>query len=61
MTLYTGFDLHSNNNYLGIIDNDGKRIFKRKLRNQPAQILNTLDPYQHDIAGIVIESTYNWY
>lgn len=61
MTLYTGFDLHSNNNYLGIIDNYGKRIFKKKLHNQPEQILNTLNPYQHDIAGIVVESTYNWY
>lgn len=61
MVLYTGFDLHSNNNYLGIVDSQGKRIFKRKLRNHPEQILNTLSPYQNEIAGIVVESTYNWY
>lgn len=61
MALYTGFDLHSNNNYLGIIDSQGKRTFKRKLRNHPEQILNTLSPYQNEIAGIVVESTYNWY
>lgn len=61
MALYTGFDLHSNNNYLGIIDHEGKRIFRRKLHNHPEQILETLHPFQKDIAGIVVESTYNWY
>ena len=35
MALYTGFDLHSNNNYVGIVDYEGKRIYRRKLRNQP--------------------------
>ena len=25
MELYTGFDLHANNSYVGIIDADGKR------------------------------------
>jgi hypothetical protein len=35
MGLYTGFDLHSSNTYVGIIDEDGKRIWKKKLRNNP--------------------------
>lgn len=61
MALYTGFDLHSNNNYLGIIDHEGKRIFRRKLHNHPEQILEALQPFQKDVAGIVVESTYNWY
>lgn len=61
MALYTGFDLHSNNNYVGIVDYEGKRIYRRKLRNQPEQILQALYPFQKDIAGIVVESTYNWY
>ncbi len=61
MALYTGFDLHSNNNYLGIIDHEGKRIYRRKLRNNPEEILKTLNPFQKDIVGIVVESTYNWY
>jgi transposase len=61
MALYTGFDLHSNNNYLGIIDHEGKRIFRKKLLNHPEQILETLNPFQRDIVGIVVESTYNWY
>lgn len=61
MRLYTAFDLHSNNSYLGIIDENGKRAFKKKLSNDPAVIIEALKPFQRDIAGIVIESTYNWY
>lgn len=61
MRLYTAFDLHSNNSYLGIIDENGKRVFKRKLSNDPAAIVEALNPFRDDIAGIAVESTYNWY
>ncbi len=61
MRLYTGIDLHSSNSYVAIIDETGKRIFKKKLQNDPEQILSALDPYKNEITGIVIESTYNWY
>jgi len=33
MALYTGFDLHSNNSYVGIIDETGGRVWKKKLSN----------------------------
>ena len=61
MELYTGCDLHSSNTYVGIIDEDGKRIWKKKLRNDPSLILETLSQFKEDIAGVVVESTYNWY
>jgi len=61
MKLYTGLDLHSSSSYLGIIDESGKRVFKKKLPNDPGVILDTLAPYKNDIIGIVVESTYNWY
>ncbi len=61
MRLYAGCDLHSSNTYLGIKDEDGKRIFKKKLPNDREVILNALKPYKNDIVGIVVESTYNWY
>lgn len=61
MKLYTAFDLHSNNSYLGICDETGKRVFKKKLANDPEIILDTLNPFRNDIAGIAVESTYNWY
>jgi transposase len=61
MRLYAGFDLHSSNTYIGIIDEDGKRVFKKKLSNDREVILNTLAPYKDNMAGIVVEPTYNWY
>ena len=61
MKLYTGFDLHSTNSYVGIIDEDGKRVWKKKLRNDPSLISATLSRFKNDIAGVVVESTYNWY
>ena len=61
MKLYTGFDLHSSNSYVGIIDENGKRAFNRKLPNDPAVIVDTLRPFRNDITDIAVESTYNWY
>jgi len=61
MGLYTGFDLHSTNTYVGVIDEDGKRIWKKKLRNDPSLIVAALRSLKEDIIGIVVESTYNWY
>jgi transposase len=61
MKLYTAFDLHSNNSYLGIIDENGKRVYKKKLPNDPAVIIEALKPFRDDIVGIAVESTYNWY
>lgn len=61
MPVYAGFDLHANNNYLGVVDENGKKIFKKKLPNEPGMILNALDPFRQDLAGVVVESTFNWY
>jgi len=61
MKLYVGIDLHSSNSYLAIIDVTGKRVFHRKLPNDAATIIETLSLYEGSIAGIVVESTYNWY
>src|SRR4030066_649135 len=59
--LYVASDLHGNNNLMGIIDSEGKRIFKKKLPNDPLLINNTLNPFKEEIVGIAVESTYNWY
>lgn len=61
MRLYAAFDLHGNNNFLALIDSNGKRIFGKRLSNDRERILGTLKPYQRDLVGIVVESTYNWY
>jgi transposase len=61
MGLYGAFDLHSKRNDLAIIDETDKRVFRRKLLNDPEVILRALEPYQEQLAGIVVESTFNWY
>ena len=59
--LYAGFDLHSSSSYLAVIDEEGKRLVSKKLANDPDLILAALSPHSKKIAGIAVESTYNWY
>jgi len=61
MELYGGFDLHSNNSYLGIKNKDGKVVFGKKLKNDKQLILDTLAPFKADLKELCVESTYNWY
>jgi len=61
MKLYAGIDLHSSNNYLGIIDEEDKRIYKQKLSNDLRKVLSALEPFKEEIEGVVVESTFNWY
>ena len=61
MELYAGLDLHSRNTYIGILDKELKRIFKKRVANDLEIILATLSPYGDKLKGIVVESTYNWY
>ncbi len=61
MKLYSAFDLHLNNSYLAIIDENGKRVFHRKLKNYPELIVQILKPFRSDVVGIVVESMFNWY
>ena len=53
MKLYAGNDLHSNNTYLGISDEQDKRIDHKRLPNMPDVILAELEPYKKDLAGRV--------
>src|SRR5688572_3360564 len=61
MKLYSAADLHSNNHFLTIIDEHDRRILEKRLPNELAVTLNTLRPYREAIAGIAVESTFNWY
>lgn len=61
MKLYAGVDLHSNNNYLGVINDKEKTIFKKKLPNDLEEIVSALMPYRKELQGIAVESTFNWY
>jgi len=61
MQLYAGIDLHSSNNYMAVIDAEGKRVFKQKMTNDPGTILSKLENFKEGVAGVVVESTFNWY
>jgi transposase len=58
---YAGIDLHSSNSFIGIIDENDKRLFKKRLPNKMDDILTALSPFKESMAGVVVESTYNWY
>ncbi len=61
MQLYAGLDLHSRNTYIGIMDKEFKRVFGKRVSNDLPLILKTLDPFQDQLQGLAVESTYNWY
>jgi transposase len=61
MGLYAGIDLHSNNSYLGIINQEGKKIAGFKTPNEEEIILKIFEPYKKDLVGAAVESTFNWY
>jgi len=58
---YCGIDLHSNNCYLCIMDEYGKVVLQRRVPNRLDVIVAILKPYGESMAGVVVESTYNWY
>jgi transposase len=43
------------------MDQDGRRVFHKKLPNDLELILEVLKPRQSEMVGVVVESTYNWY
>jgi transposase len=58
---YSGIDLHSNNSVVTVIDEGDKVVAEKRLPNELARILDFLAPWREELAGVVVESTYNWY
>lgn len=61
MGAYAGIDLHSSNSYIGIIDEQDRRHFSKRVPNSLTHILMALEPFKKDLEAVVVESTYNWY
>lgn len=60
--LHCGVDLHGDNGMYGIIDEAGKRVFKKRLPNDLKEVIAALEPYREGLtSGIAVESTFNWY
>ena len=45
MKVYAGIDLHSSNNFVGIIDELDQRLYQKRLPNRIEQILPALEPF----------------
>ena len=58
---YSGIDLYSNNSVVSVIDETDRVVAERRLPNDLARILAFLAPWQAELAGVVVESTYNRY
>lgn len=61
MRLYCGIDLHSNNAYVVVLDERDRVVYGCRLRNELGLILQALAPFAEHLAGIAVESTFNWY
>ena len=61
MPLYCGIDLHCNNSVISIINDSDTLVTEKRLPNNIDTLQSFMQPYQPDIAGVVVESTYNWY
>jgi transposase len=61
MALYAGIDLHSNNSVVVVQDEKDNVVGQRRLANDLGTVSAWLEPYRKDLAGVVVESTYNWY
>ena len=58
---FSGIDLHSNNSVVVVSDEEDRIVYQKRLPNDLRQIQAALEPYRGELAGLVIESTYNWY
>ena len=61
MELYCGIDLHSTNHMITILDETDRRVFERRLANDLDLTRRALEPFREHLAGVAVESTFNWY
>jgi len=59
--LFCGIDLHSNNSFVVVADEHDKVIYSKRHPNRLEEIDSALKPYQAELSGVVVESTFNWY
>lgn len=61
MSLYAAIDLHSSNSVLAVMDDEGMPLLQCRRPNDLSRLLADLAPFQHELAGVAVESTYNRY
>jgi len=58
---FCGIDLHSNNSVVVVTNETDGVLVHRRCPNDLPSILAELEPHRTELAGVVVESTYNWY
>ena len=59
--IYAGADLHENNVFLALCDQEGNDVFHRRVKTTLAAVNAALEPYWKRIVVPGVESTFNWY
>ena len=59
--LYCGSDLHGNNVFLSLCDQQGQRVMERRVKANLESVTKALEPFRDRIQSIAVESTFNWY
>jgi transposase len=59
--MYGGIDLHSNNCVIAVIDGVDHVVAQKRFPNDIGPIVGFLARWREEMAGVVVESTYNWY
>ena len=49
MEAYAGIDLHSSNSFIGVIDGQDRRLYRKRLPNDLDTILSALAPFKRDL------------
>jgi transposase len=60
-SVYAGLDLHKRNVFCGLINQEGRPIYRRRLPAELPVILGALEPYRLQLKAVAVESTFNWY
>jgi transposase len=58
---YSGIDLHSNNCVVTVTDEEDRVVTEKRVPNDLGKVLDLLLAWREELAGVVVESTFNWY
>jgi transposase len=58
---YCGIDLHGNNHWVVILDEQDRVLYSKRHANDLSRLLPVLEAHRSELCGIVVESTFNWY
>jgi transposase len=58
---FCGIDLHSSNSVVVVTNEADEVLIHRRCPNDLPTVLAVLEPHRSELAGVVVESTYNWY